>query len=130
MNSGPHAALLSVSRLESGYGPLQVIWNLSLQVWSGELVALLGPNGAGKTTALRTIAGLMKPMAGAVTFRGAGIANRPAHEISRLGIRFIPETLKLFSGMAIEENLLLGPYTVRDSRQVRENLDRVFAIFP
>jgi branched-chain amino acid transport system ATP-binding protein len=126
----PQGALLGVRGLASGYGPLQVLWNVSLEVAKGELVGLLGPNGAGKTTALRTIAGLIRPNSGMVTFRGANIAGRPAHEVSRLGIRFIPENLKLFPAMSVEENLLLGAYTVRDSRRVRDGLERVFKVFP
>jgi branched-chain amino acid transport system ATP-binding protein len=130
MSHGAEETLLVVSRLESGYGRLQVLWNVSITVSKGELVALLGPNGAGKTTTLRTIAGLIKPKSGTVTYRGVEIAGRPAHEVSRLGIRFIPEHLRLFAGMSVEENLLLGAYTVRDSRQVWKNLERIFDLFP
>ncbi len=130
MNHGSEEPLLGVERIESGYGCLQVLWDVSITASRGELVALLGPNGAGKTTILRTIAGLIKPWSGRVTFRGVEIAGRPAHEVSRQGIRFIPENLKLFAGMSVEENLMLGAYTVRDSRQVRENLARIFDDFP
>jgi branched-chain amino acid transport system ATP-binding protein len=129
MNPG-HSVILRVSGLESGYSHLQVLWGLSVQVAEGQLVALLGPNGAGKTTTLRTIAGLLKPKSGSVIFRGAEIAGRPPHEISRLGIRFIPEDLKLFSGMSVEENLVLGAYTIRDRRRVRDQMDAILSTFP
>ena len=130
MSPGQQGALLSVQGLASSYGPLHVLRNVSLEVSRGELVALLGPNGAGKTTALRTIAGLIQAKSGSVKFHGEDIGGRPAHEVSRLGMRFIPENLKLFPAMSVEDNLLLGAYTVRDPRRVRQNLDRIFGLFP
>jgi branched-chain amino acid transport system ATP-binding protein len=122
--------LLSIKHLESGYGHLQVLWGISLEVSKGELVALLGSNGAGKTTTLRTIAGLLKPKAGLMTFKGRGIDVLPAHKVSRLGISLIPESLHLFTGMSVYENLLLGAYALPEAHQVRETMDYVFGIFP
>jgi branched-chain amino acid transport system ATP-binding protein len=122
--------LLSIKHLESGYGHLQVLWGISLEVSKGELVALLGPNGAGKTTTLRTIAGLPKPKAGLMTFKGRGIDVLPAHKVSRLGISLIPESLHLFTGMSVYENLLLGAYALPEAHRVRETMDYVFGIFP
>src|SRR5215831_2778362 len=130
MNLEPDEALLVVSQLESGYSRLQVLWKVSITISKGELVVLLGPNGAGKTTTLGTIAGLIKPRSGTVNYRGMEITGRPAHEVSRLGVRFIPEHSRLFAGMSVKDNLLLGAYTVRDPRQVWQNLDRIFDLFP
>ena len=122
--------MLEVTDLESGYGFLQVLWDVSLHVEEGEFVALVGPNGAGKTTTLRTIAGLLKPKAGRVKFMGKDIGEMPAHEVSKMGISFVPEELNLFAGMSVLENLLLGAYTVREKRKQQETLDFVFHLFP
>lgn len=122
--------MLEVRGLESGYGFLQVIRGISLSVGSGELVALLGPNGAGKSTLLRSIAGLLRPWRGEIVFDGRPIARLPAHQISRRGIGFVSETLNLFTGMTVYENLLLGAYTVADNRKRRQQLEGVFDLFP
>lgn len=122
--------MLEVKGLNSGYGFLQVLWDVCLHVSEGEFVALLGPNGAGKSTTLRTIAGLLSPMVGEITFSGRPIGGLPAHQISRMGISFVSETLNLFTGMSVRENLLLGAYAVRDRRKQRDSLDFVFNLFP
>jgi branched-chain amino acid transport system ATP-binding protein len=127
---GGRPAVLVVEHLQGGYGHLQVLWDLSLQVMKGELVALLGRNGAGKTTALRTIAGLLKPKAGHIAFLGQLIENLAAHEISRRKISLIPESLSLFAGMPVSENLLLGAYRIRDQKAIREAMEYVFQLFP
>jgi len=119
-----------VRDLQSGYDDLQVVWDVSLTVSEGEFVALVGPNGAGKSTTLRTIAGLIRAMAGEIDFVGQPIACMPAHEISKLGISFVAETLDLFPGMTVLENLLLGAYMVRDRRKIQDSLDRVLHLFP
>ncbi len=122
--------MLDISHLEAGYGPLQVIWDVSLSVAEGEFVALIGPNGAGKTTVLRAVAGLVKPLAGQVDFLGKTISGRPAHQASRLGISFVTEELNLFPQMTVRENLLLGAYTRRGGQPVRRSMDEVSALFP
>ena len=123
-------ALLEVEGLQSGYGFLQVLRGVSLSVGRGELVALLGPNGAGKSTALRSIAGLVPPWKGEVRFAGRLLTGLPAHQISRLGIGFVSETLNLFTGMTVYENLMLGAYGVADGQQRRQSLHSVFTLFP
>lgn len=122
--------MLEVKGLDSGYGFLQVLWDVSLNVSEGEFVALLGPNGAGKTTTLKTIAGLLRSKAGEVKFQGKPIRNLPAHKISQMGISFVSESLNLFTGMSVRENLLLGAYTVRDRRKQLDSLEFVFHLFP
>ncbi|RLC66615.1 MAG: branched-chain amino acid ABC transporter ATP-binding protein [Chloroflexi bacterium] len=122
--------MLQVNNLQAGYGGLQVLWDVSLSVSEGEFVALIGPNGAGKTTTLRTIAGLVKPRSGGVTFMGRPVDGLPAYQISRLGISFVTEELDLFESMSVRENLLLGAYTIQDRRKKQDSLDRVLQLFP
>src|SRR5262249_4846179 len=122
--------MLKVENLESGYDHLQVLWKVSLQVQRGELVGLLGRNGAGKTTILRSIAGLIKPKGGSIHFLDHRIDRRMAHEVSRLKVSFIPETLNLFSRMSVTENITLGAYNVRDPERTRQRLEYVYALFP
>ncbi len=122
--------MLELTDVESGYEFLQVLWGVSLHVEEGEFVALLGPNGAGKTTTLRTVAGLLTPLAGTITFRGSPLAGVPAHQISRMGIGYVSESLNLFPAMSVHENLLLGAYAVRDKTRLAATLDFVFELFP
>jgi branched-chain amino acid transport system ATP-binding protein len=122
--------VLELSNLESGYELLQVLWGVTLRVEEGEFVALLGPNGAGKTTTLRTIAGLLKPIRGTVAFRGKTINGMPAHQVSRMGIGYVSESLNLFPAMSVHENLLLGAYAVRDKARQQSTMDLVFELFP
>jgi branched-chain amino acid transport system ATP-binding protein len=122
--------LLEVKNLQAGYDYLQVLWDVSLRVSQGEFVALLGPNGAGKTTILRTIAGVITPMAGEVRLHGESIGGLSAHQIHRKGLSFVPEDLNLFAGMTVHENLLLGAYGIRDKSRVKESLDLVLDLFP
>lgn len=123
-------ALLEVKNLDAGYGFLQVLWDVSLDVAKGEFVALVGPNGAGKSTTLKAIAGLVPPRRGQIIFRGQPLNGVPAHEICRLGLSFVSESLNLFTNMSIYENLLLGAYTIEDEKKKQENLDFVFGLFP
>ncbi|MBM4465434.1 MAG: ABC transporter ATP-binding protein [Chloroflexi bacterium] len=122
--------MLEASDLQAGYGYLQVIWDVSLNISEGEFVVLIGPNGAGKSTILRTIAGIVKPTAGEVRFMGKPIEGLLPDLINRMGISFITEDLNLFTGMSVRENLLLGAYNVRDNNQIRDSLDYVFNLFP
>lgn len=122
--------MLEVTNINSGYGHLQVLWDVSLNVSEGEFVALVGPNGAGKTTTLRTIAGLIELRAGGVKFMERQIGGTPAYEVSRMGISFVPEDLNLFNGMSVHENLLMGAYVIRDKRKVEDSLEFVFDLFP
>ncbi|MBC8248723.1 MAG: ABC transporter ATP-binding protein [Anaerolineales bacterium] len=121
--------MLEVSNVNSGYGHLQVLWEVSLKVSEGEFLALLGPNGAGKTTLLRTVAGVIQPWAGEVKFMGKQIGDLPVHQITRMGLSFITEDLNLFEGMTVRENLFLGAYIRRDKR-IKESLDYVLDLFP
>lgn len=122
--------MLEVKDLNAGYGFLQVLRDISLDVGEGEFVALIGPNGAGKSTTLKTIAGLLEPASGEILFEERSIGGTPAHEINRMGISFISEALNLFPDMSVRENLLLGAYTVRDPQQEQAALEFVLGLFP
>lgn len=122
--------MLEVKNLDAGYGFLQVLWDVSLNVEEGEFVALVGPNGAGKSTTLKSIAGLVTPKAGEIRFQNKILNNVPAFEISRMGLSFVSESLNLFTDMSIEENLLMGAYTVTEESRKQENLSFVFELFP
>jgi branched-chain amino acid transport system ATP-binding protein len=122
--------VLEVKNVDAGYDFLQVIWDVTFHVADGEFVALIGPNGAGKTTTLRTIAGLLTPPRGQVRFQDRPINGLPAHQISRMGISFVSETLNLFPAMSVYENLLLGAYTVHNKAVIQTNLSFVFDLFP
>ena len=122
--------MLKVQNLGSGYGQVQVLWDVSMEVEEGEFVALVGPNGAGKTTSLRTIAGLLRPMSGSIKFMGKDIGGLAAHEVARLGISFVPEDMNLFTGMSVMENLLLGAFVVNDRKKSAESLEAILEMFP
>jgi branched-chain amino acid transport system ATP-binding protein len=126
----PETDLLSVTNLQAGYGQLQALWDVSLDVAQGEFVALIGSNGAGKTTTLRAIAGLIPGRGGRVNFMGQLISGRPPHLICRAGLIFITEELNLFEAMTVRDNLLLGAYSSTDSKKNRLNLEQVFELFP
>jgi branched-chain amino acid transport system ATP-binding protein len=122
--------LLAIDRLEAAYGDLQALWDVSIDVNEGEIVALIGSNGAGKTTLLRTIAGLHKPLTGSVRLGGAALRNLPAYQIVERGVILVPEGRRLFGGLTVLENLELGAYA-RRARQARfKTLQQVYELFP
>jgi branched-chain amino acid transport system ATP-binding protein len=123
-------AMLEVDGLSAGYGKVQVLWDLSLNVGEGEFVALVGANGAGKTTLLRTVSGVMKPTAGTVTFLDKRIDTMHTNDIVNLGLSHIPESRKLFTDMSIKENLEMGAYPRRSWKDRQETMKWVFGLFP
>jgi len=122
--------LLSVEGIRSGYGSLQVLSEVSLEVAEGEAVAILGPNGAGKSTLLRTISGLITPTAGAISFDGHDLLAMPAHRIPHAGLVQVPEARHIFPSLSVRENLLVGgtPLPTRAAREAA--LDDIWRIFP
>ena len=122
--------LLEIKSLDSGYGFLQVLWDISLSVEEGEFVSLIGPNGAGKSTTLKTIAGLVEPQGGEVRFAGESIGGLEGHLVCRKGVAFISEELNLFVNMTVKENLEMGAFTVKDPAKQTENLEFVYELFP
>ena len=123
-------ALLTVDHLEVRYGDLIGVADVSLTVPAGAVVALLGSNGAGKTTTLNTIAGLISPSKGTITFAGERIDNRPAFAIVRKGLALSPEGWRLFVQQSVESNLRLGATPLADRARIAALLDRVYALFP
>lgn len=122
--------MLELTNIEVKYGDMQVLWGPSLNVKEGEIVALIGPNGAGKTTLLRTISGLIRPSAGTVTFCGKDITSMPAQDVVKTGIAQVPEGRRLFFGLSVEDNLMLGAYLRRDNQTIASDLERVYNCFP
>jgi branched-chain amino acid transport system ATP-binding protein len=122
--------MLEVDGIDVYYDDVQVLHQLSLQVRRGEIVTLLGSNGAGKTTTLRAIMGLRPLRGGGVRFRGQPLAGMPASGRAELGIALVPEGRELWPQLTVLENVLLGAYTKRARRNTKDNLERMFVLFP
>jgi branched-chain amino acid transport system ATP-binding protein len=123
--------LLELRDVSAAYGAVRAVDGLSLEVEEGEIVTLLGANGAGKSTTLRTISGLMTPIAGEIRFAGTPIAGRTPEEVVRLGIAHVPEGRRIFPGLTVRENILLGASNRRASyRQLVREAETMFDIFP
>jgi branched-chain amino acid transport system ATP-binding protein len=128
--TGTGTTLLEVENVETFYGSIQALKGISISVNEGEIVTLIGANGAGKSTTLRSINGLNHPRRGRISFRGKDITNEPAHKIVKLGIAQSPEGRKLFPRMTVTENLEMGAFQQPDKALLREDMDRVFTLFP
>jgi branched-chain amino acid transport system ATP-binding protein len=122
--------MLNLENINAFYKEIQVIWNVSMTVQKGEIVALIGPNGAGKTTLLRIISGLLVPESGKIDFLGHQIEKEPPHKIVEMGISQVPETGKIFTEMSVLENLELGAFVSRARKEKNHSLERVYEIFP
>jgi branched-chain amino acid transport system ATP-binding protein len=124
------APLLDVRDLEVSYGDFQVIWDVSLRVEPGEVVALLGPNGSGKSTVLNTVSGLLRPKAGTVAFAGQRIDRLASHAIVRMGLAHILERRRVFPYLTVRDNLWLGGYNPAARARRAETLEEVYGLFP
>ena len=123
--------LLRIDGLQAGYGDVQVLWGIDLTVKAGEIACVVGSNGAGKTTMLRTISGLVAARAGKVQFAGKEIAGASPEAVLRAGVAHVPEGRRLFRGMSVRDNLLLGAYLRTDARaDIQRDLDHIFGLFP
>ncbi|HQA04134.1 MAG TPA: ABC transporter ATP-binding protein [Thermodesulfovibrio thiophilus] len=120
--------LLNVKNINTGYGDLQILRNVSLTINKGEIVALLGSNGAGKSTLMRSIAGRIRVWSGEIFFKDKNIANLAPEKIVKLGISLAPERRRIFSGMTVKENLEIGAYQRRDG--LKQRMGKIFSIFP
>jgi branched-chain amino acid transport system ATP-binding protein len=122
--------ILEVEDIHTYYGSIQALKGISLTVNEGEVVTLLGANGAGKSTTLRSINGLNRPRQGAIRFQGRDITTTPAHEIVKRGIAQSPEGRRLFPRMSVTENLEMGAFQRSDRSEIKQDMDRVFELFP
>jgi branched-chain amino acid transport system ATP-binding protein len=121
---------LILEALDVAYGDFQVLWEASLQVGAGEIVAILGPNGAGKSTLVNTISGLLRPRAGSIHFEGRRIDDVPAHRRAGIGIAHVLERRRLFPFLTVHDNVLLGAHNERARPHREETLARLEALLP
>jgi branched-chain amino acid transport system ATP-binding protein len=124
--------LLDVRELSTGYGETQALWDISLEVMRGEMIAMVGANGAGKSTLLSALSGLLPIWKGTIVFAGHDITHTRAERIVKLGLAHVPQGRRLFGGLTIEENLKLGAYTRRagSASAIAADLERVYALLP
>jgi branched-chain amino acid transport system ATP-binding protein len=122
--------VLSVENVHTFYGSIEALKGISIEVREGEIVTLIGANGAGKSTTLRSINGLNHPREGKIVFQGTDVTSMPPHQIVKRGISQSPEGRKLFPRMSVTENLEMGAFQRTDKAEMREDMDRVFSLFP
>jgi branched-chain amino acid transport system ATP-binding protein len=122
--------LLSVSGVVAGYGKIEVLHGVSVDVGQGELVSLIGPNGAGKSTVLKAITGFAPPRAGRVVFDGREITGLRADRLVALGLAYVPQGRVSFANMTVQENLDMGAFQVKETAAKQASVERVFALFP
>lgn len=122
--------MLELRSVNAGYGSFQALFDVSLEVKSGEAVGVIGPNGAGKTTLMRVISGLIRPTMGTIAMEGADVVRTPAHRIIELGIAHVPENRRLFPRMTVEDNLRMGAFMPKARVKAAERLAFVYELFP
>jgi len=121
---------LEVQNINASYGDIRTLWDVSLEINEGEIVALIGPNGAGKTTLMRLIAGLHQPQSGAVQLGSTPLHTLSAHDIVEKGVILVPEGRRLFGGMTVLDNLELGAYSSRAREMRHKTIQQVYEVFP
>jgi branched-chain amino acid transport system ATP-binding protein len=121
---------LVVSDLRAGYGRIEVLKGLSLQVGANDYVAVVGANGAGKTTLLKTISGTVRARSGQIMLDGDDVLSRPAHKVPTLGVAHVPEGRQIFPSLSVLDNLLAGAWLRKDRAEREESLQQVYALFP
>jgi len=124
------STMLRLQHIDAGYGDIQVLWDVSLQVESGEFVVLVGANGAGKSTIMKTISSLLRPQRGEILFEGRHLEQVEPYHIIELGIAHVPEGRQLFPEMTVQENLEMGSLTRAAKARRKESLDWVLQLFP
>jgi branched-chain amino acid transport system ATP-binding protein len=123
-------ALLEIQNVSSGYGEVQILWDVSLNLERGKLTALVGSNGVGKTTLLRTVMGLLKPSQGSILFDGRDVTRLSPHSKAAQGMVLVPEGRQLFPRMSVYENLEMGAFSRRAKANFQENLEKVYDMLP
>ncbi len=121
---------LAVADLCAGYGRIEVLRDLTLNVGPGDYVAVVGANGAGKTTLLKTISGTVRARSGKVELDGEDVLSRPAHKVPALGVAHVPEGRQIFPALSVLDNLLAGAWLRKDRREREESLEQVYTLFP
>ena len=124
------STILSLTAVSAGYGSFRALFDVSLEVPQGEAVGVIGPNGAGKTTLMRVISGLVPLRGGTMTFDGRSIGGLPPHRIVELGIAHVPENRRLFPRLTVEDNLRIGAFIPQARAQFKQQLDRIYGMFP
>jgi len=123
-------AILEVERLDAAYGQAQILFEVSLKLRGGEIVALMGRNGAGKSTTLKAIMGLVPPRAAVLRFAGHDLLRLPTYRIARLGLGYVPEERRIFTDLSVYENLEVGAKAAVDTTRAAWTPERLFSIFP
>ena len=124
------APVLFVEEIHTFYGAIEALKGITIEVDEGEIVTLIGSNGAGKTTTLRSISGIVPPRSGRIVFQGREIQAMHGHQVAELGIAHSPEGRRIFPRMTVLENLEMGAFTRKDNKAIREDVDRVYSLFP
>ena len=122
--------LLELKNIEAAYGNIKALKGINLAVPEGKIVTLIGANGAGKSTTMKTIMGVMKPIAGDVLFKGESIAGKKTYDIVNSGVVLVPEGRQILQGMTVRENIELGAYHRNDKKEIAEDMAQVFERFP
>lgn len=122
--------MLKVNGIDVFYGNIYALKGVSLEINEGEIVTLIGANGAGKSTLLKTLSGLLKPKTGMIEYLGSSISGKAPQSIVKAGISHVPEGRRVFANMSVEENLELGAYIRKDSKEIRKDMERVYELFP
>ncbi|AZV44523.1 ABC transporter ATP-binding protein [Peribacillus asahii] len=122
--------MLKIEDINVYYGNIQALRGVSMDINKGEIVTLIGANGAGKSTLLKTISGLLKPKQGKILFEGESIGGKAAQSIVKLGISHVPEGRRVFANMTVEENLELGAFLRKDKAGIKQDLEKVYTLFP
>ena len=123
-------AILDINNVASGYGEVQILWGSNISLNEGKLTCLVGANGVGKTTLLKTVMGLLHPWEGSISFQGQDVSRMPAYTKAEMGLIMVPEGRQLFTDMSVYENLEMGASNKRATPKLKENLERVYEMFP